>query len=372
MRLNSYLSTTRVVATLLAISLGAAACGSTADVSAVTGESPAATSAPDEQAPPTPVPEPEPGETIDVGGGFLTLTLPSGWEVVGPPLALINPTIDNFDDTYTFALDNLQNLVTVGNGNLSVFLANEPRFFTAPDYGDWFLSVQDEWLGLGVADSVSSSLDWAGGTGDRLVGTQPQGGFVQIDTVEVDGMYLLSTTLSTGDADDVNDAELDQLQAMLAGIIVDRPALSPLAHAVDARNFVSESVTGSTPFAASFLVPADWTLEDPEGVLFAAPNGDHFIQIGLQLVIGDFDNQVGLEIEDNFETFFDNRSIRIDDDSGDFLVSVFWDGPKDSATGAAVMASDGVIFLAAYIFVADPALLAEVVDSLVFPSSAFS
>jgi len=111
-------------------------------------------------------------------------------------------------------------------------------------------------LGLGVADSVSSSLDWAGGTGDRLVGTQPQGGFVQIDTIDVDGMYLLSTTLSTGDADDVNDAELDQLQVMLGGIIVDRSALSPLVHAVDARNFVSESVTGSTPFAASFLVPA--------------------------------------------------------------------------------------------------------------------
>ncbi len=127
MTYNRYLLTTRVVAALLAISLGAAACGSSAEVTSAPGDSPAVASAPDEQAPATPVPEAASGETIDVGGGFLTLTLPSGWEVVGSPLAVIDPTVDNFDDTYTFALDNLQNLVAVGNGNLTVFLANEPR-----------------------------------------------------------------------------------------------------------------------------------------------------------------------------------------------------------------------------------------------------
>lgn len=377
MRPNRHLPTTRVVAVLVAISLGAAACSSGTGVSVTPEENPAASTPAQEaptaasDAPPASTAETEQGETVDVAGGFLTVTLPPGWEVVGLPMAEIEPTVDNFDDTYTFALDNLQNLATVSNGNLRVFLANEPRFYTASDYSQWYLDVQDEWKGLGVDEPVSTSLDWAGGVGDSLVGIQPEGGFVQIDTVEVDGMYLLSTTLSEGDADDVSDVELEQLQALLAGIVVDRTALSPLAHAVDARNFASAELTGSAGFAASFLVPADWALEDPEGVLFGAPNGDHFIQIGLQLVIGSFEEQIGLEIEDNFDTFFDNPSIRIDDDSGDFLVSVFWDGPKDSATGAVVMASDGVIFLAAYIFAPDPATLADIVDSLVFPTSAF-
>lgn len=378
----------RFLAVLGAVSIGVAACGTSTDVAStdvaastdqVDEESSAPTETPaqapaEEAASPTPEPEPEPteappsGSTIDVGAGFLTLSLPPGWEILKAPAAEIEPTVDGSLDTYSFDLDNLQRLVRIGNGNLSVFIANEPRFYTAPPYGQWRRAVVDSWQSIGVVKNVSTTLDWAGGAGDTLLGRQPNGDFIQIDTVEVEGLYFLSLALSEGDA---SGPELAELRGILQSVVVDRAALPALAHSVDARNFASEEVTGSTPFAASFLVPANWTVDTQDGVLYTSPDGESFIRIFLQLDTEGFDAQVERELAENGDDFLGPDPVGTVDNSGDFPVAIFWDDQPEAADAALVMASDGIIFLAAYILAPSPGLTLDVVNSLVFPTSAF-
>ncbi|MFV2038656.1 MAG: hypothetical protein ACC660_00265 [Acidimicrobiales bacterium] len=376
----------RLLAGFVAMALVATACGASANVevaedqaaeatpeAAATPE-PTETAEPEPAATATPAPtaeteNPPSGTTIDVAAGFLTLTLPDGWELIEDPRSEIAPTVDAVEDVYSFDGDNLQTLVSFSNGNLSVFVANEPRFHTAPDYPTWRDAVLNAWDERGLSRNIQVPLGWAGGEGDSVIGRQPAGGFIQIDTVSVDGIHLTATSLSAGDAE---DAELAQLRTILADIVVDAGALSPLAHSVDARSFASEEATGSTPFTASFLAPRDWSLQDEEGIRYTAPDEASFLQILLQLDTEGMESHIEIELAETGDEFLGPAQVRTGFNAGAVPVVVVWSGEPGVADAALVTASDGVIFMSTYILSPDPELLQEIVDSLVFPLSAFT
>lgn len=315
-------------------------------------------------APMTSVEVPADGAIV-AAGGVLTLTVPDGWDVTSLWDTVGVWIEDEPGLEWEGAADTLDPIVNLAVDGSVVEIVREARFATAPDLETW----ADALVALAGLDVDSDeAVDWAGVTGRSVSGTVASGAFTRLDAITVGGQYFAALTRAPESFTDAFEADLD---ALLGSSEIDTGIIPLLAHSVSLGIGASAEETGSTPFEAALLVPADWTIDPETGEAFA-PDETGAIAVDLVPATDPLDVLVAAELEARGTELLgeDATSEAIPVDGVPFE---FHGNGEELASSdvIAAMGTDGVVFLAVYVATpGDPTLAVGIANSLRIDESA--
>lgn len=324
------------------------------------------TLAPTTTTPPATTTAPSLAQTITIADGYLTVLVPAGWEVTDS-VDVLEQAIDRRSDVYEAGTD-VSDVVAFSDGTTEVFIGREPRIHSAPPYAEWHRAFRAETIAQGIQPNIELPKDWAGGSGNRIISTAPDGSSFVIDTVGVGTERIVSATTSPDTLEGETSAAVDQI---LESIVIDPASVHPLTHSLDARRNAEPEDTGGTGFTASFLVPAFWSYTDTEQLvnIIDAPNGG-FVTVRIvraePTLRAELDLELGSELG---QGFFELEPVIEEMIVDEVPTIIAWEGPPETATAALVVGSDGFASSIAYLYTPDdPALLQAIVYSLLYPN----
>jgi hypothetical protein len=291
------------------------------------------------------VTDPPAAETVDAANGLFSMTLAPGWDV-NTVADDLKPWYETAEGTgWEFLEENTEEIANLSSETGVMSVIREGRYHLAPGVFDWDASLRDY---LGLNPNVSLTVEWGGGRGNSTRGTI-NGISARLDTVEV-GDQLIAILSSARD-DAIADVNAD-IDAMIASAVIDPSTVSLLNHSIDLKVDTSAETTGSTPFRFGILAQPNW-LSDPEvDAFWRSPDSEGYVDVYTYLNEGaDFDTLIARELDDNGASDWFTVPPQIDDVVLDGVPArVYWEGDPATTDAALVFVSDGVVFVAAYLY----------------------
>ncbi len=310
-------------------------------------------------------------EPVVAEQGFLQMQVADGWEVdaVDDQLGRVYEEEPGLD--WSASTDSIIDLVSITQGDATMGVFREGRFALAPGVFDW----DDAIAGLlGIQSNIDVTVEWGGGRGESTRGRLGDV-YVRHESVAVGDQLIGVLAVTPTQPSERLDAEVS---AMIASIVVDPTALLPLSHGLDVSGF-AEPDDGSSVLELSVVVPPHWQYDEPTDswVDVRAEAADPEGPIGFLGFYGQpdtrpLDEVATAELEEFGNDWLDLApDIEQLGDIGGADALVVWEGPRDTAVAAIVIASDGAASLATYIWTpGDAALTTAIVDTALVIESA--
>lgn len=262
----------------------------------------------------------------EFGGGFVSMDVWPGWEVVNASEAPERDfeTVDA--EPWTYDPDESESVVELESGNAILAVIRERRFGAVDSLATFRSGMIDTFSEI-ESFKIDAPQTWAG-----IDGNFTSFSFGSVRTGQVDDQFVSVLAFGVD-----NDELTDQVSAMIETIEFDTSVIGPLDHSTLMEFFTSAA---GPEFSASIQVPASWQQDtDAEGLQFTDPLAGSTTSITITPTQGGVDAMVDLIASIELLT---GEPVRVDGNVNDLDYAVLWQGDPSEANKAVIVADDGV------------------------------
>jgi hypothetical protein len=182
------------------------------------------------------------------------MTVAPGWSVAGFAPGISASFEQEIGAAWAPSPSSLDSLVELFKGDVTFSIVREGRYQLVDSVFTWDSGVRDL---LGLIPNISATTDWGGGRGNSTRGSLGTA-FGRLDSTESGDQIVGALTVSP----DAPTQELnDEIDEMLASIVIDPTVVDPLAHSIEFVLTNTDQDSGVDRFQIGVLAPPSW-IED--------------------------------------------------------------------------------------------------------------